>query len=223
MLNIKPTDRVLEIGSGNRPRRRSNFLCDRYIENNYERAGEENLVIDKRPFVVADGQALPFKDQSFDYVVTSHILEHVDDPKRFVAELLRVARAGYIETPSELGEKIFGWPFHKWIVRIENDTIVMRLRLAESPFNNYFHKMYQNDSLFTEFVDSHFNDFYIQYEWSDTIPLRIEEDLSVDVKFSNASHIISIHSGFKQMKIKTIRSLIDILLKFVRHFRKFER
>jgi SAM-dependent methyltransferase len=223
MLNIKQTDRVLEIGSGNRPRKRSNILCDRYIESNYERAGEENLVIDKRPFVVADGQALPFREKSFEYVITSHILEHVDDPKRFVAELTRVARAGYIETPSELGEKIFGWPFHKWIVRIENDTIVMRPRTIDSPFKNYFHQMYQNDFLFAEFIDSHFSDYYVQYEWKGTIPLRIEEDFSTDVKFSNPSQIISVGSRIKQLKITMVKFLINILLKFLRHFRKLER
>ncbi len=223
MFNIKHTDRVLEIGSGNRPRKRSNFLCDRYIESNYERAGEENLVIDKRPFVVADGVALPFKGKSFDYVITSHVLEHMNNPTQFIAELTRVAKAGYIETPSELGEKIFGWPFHKWIVRIENDTIIMRPRISDSPFKNYFHQMYQNDSLFAEFIDSHFSDYYVQYEWRETIPLRIEEDLSTDVKFSNPSHIISIESRIKQLKITTVKFLINNLLKFLRHFRKFDR
>ena len=223
MLNIKQTDRVLEIGSGNRPRKRSNFLCDRYIESNYERAGEENLVIDKRPFVVADGAALPFKDKSFDYVITSHVLEHMNNPTQFIAELTRVAKAGYIETPSELGEKIFGWPFHKWIVRIKNDTIIMRPRIADSPFKNYFHQMYQNDSLFAEFIDSHFSDYYVQYEWEETIPLRIEDDLSTDVKFSNSSQIIFVGSRIKRLKIATVKFLISILLKLLRHFRKFER
>lgn len=62
MLSIKSTDLVPEIGSGNRPRRRSNILCDKFVESNYERSHDGNVVIDKRPFIVVDGIALPFKD-----------------------------------------------------------------------------------------------------------------------------------------------------------------
>ncbi len=93
MLKIGPTDRVLEIGSGNRPRKRSNVLCDKFVADNTERSGGDNIVIDVRPFVVADGLALPFKDKSFDYVISSHILEHVDDPHGFVKELTRRRRS----------------------------------------------------------------------------------------------------------------------------------
>jgi len=106
MLNIKPGDLVLEIGSGNRPRGRSDILCDKYTEDNYERAGGQALVVDKRPFVIADGLALPFKDKSFNYVITSHILELVEDPVRFIRELTRVARSGYIENPHGAGGEV---------------------------------------------------------------------------------------------------------------------
>lgn len=222
MLNIKSTDKVLEIGSGNRPRERSDVLCDKFIDDNYQRALSENIVIDKRPFVVADGLALPFKDHSFDYVITSHILEHVDDPLKFVSELTRVASAGYIETPSELGEMLLGWPFHKWIVRLENNTIIMRRRKRDSPFGDYFHQMYQKDLLFAEFVDSHFDDFYVQYEWQGTINLRIEDDDEFFVKLNDGS----IKGDLTKSKVKTytiliIYKLLNPLLRFLRYLRRF--
>ncbi len=222
MLHIKPKDFVLEVGSGNRPRRRSNILCDKFIEDNTERSSQENIVIDHRPFVVADGLALPFKDKSFDYVVTSHILEHVEDPHKFVAELTRVAAAGYIETPSELGEKIFGWPFHRWILRLEGETIVMRPRTQEPLFGDFFHRMYAEDSLFAEFVDSHMKDFYVQYEWRGTIPLRIEHDSSSSVKLSNSAHEIRTRSRWKIIQIGLAKLFLRILLRGLRHLRKFE-
>jgi SAM-dependent methyltransferase len=222
MLNIKPTDRVLEIGSGNRPRKRSDVLCDKFIADNTQRSGGEDIIIDKRPFVVADGLALPFKDNSFDYVITSHILEHIDDPHKFASELTRVAKRGYIETPSELGEKIFGWSFHRWIVRFENDTIIMRPRLVDSPFADYFHKMYERDLRFAEFVDSHFADFYVQLEWAKRISLRIEEDTSPHVHFSNNMLIVPTHSAFKERAVAFLHPISNFLLKTIRHFRKFE-
>lgn len=41
-----------------------------------------------------DVQQLPFDDESFDIVVANHMLYHVPDPDRAVAELARVVRAG---------------------------------------------------------------------------------------------------------------------------------
>jgi ubiquinone/menaquinone biosynthesis C-methylase UbiE len=222
MLNIKPTDRVLEIGSGNRPRRRSNVLVDKFITDNTQRSSGENVLIDERPFVAADALALPFKDKSFDYVITSHILEHVDDPDKFVAELERVASRGYIETPSELSEKIFGWPFHKWTVRCEGDTIVMRKRMEDSPFGNYFHEMYAKDPLFAEFMDSHFDDFYVQYEWRDVIKVRLENEGGMKALLnSNMAHVRT-KPRWKDLAISGTRLLLLPVLKLLRHFRKFE-
>lgn len=222
MLSIKSTDRVLEIGSGNRPRRRSNVLVDKFIADNTERSGEEGVVIDERPFVVADALALPFKDKSFDYVITSHILEHVDDPEKFVAELERVAMRGYIETPSELSEKLFGWPFHKWTVRCDGDTIAMRRRTEDSPFGNYFHELYAKDPLFAEAIDSHFDDFYVQYEWRDEIKLRVEQETDRKVLPNCRMAPVSPRSAWRSLEISATRLLLRPLLKVLRHLRKFE-
>jgi ubiquinone/menaquinone biosynthesis C-methylase UbiE len=221
MLSIKSTDRVLEIGSGNRPRKRADVLCDKYLDDNVHRGVTADIVLDKRPFVVADGRALPFKDKSFDFVFTSHILEHVDDPYAFVAELARVARGGYIETPSELGEKIFGWDFHQWIVRAEGDTLVMRRRTDPSLFGSYFHDLYAQDPFFTEFVDSHFGDFYVQYEWHGSIPLRIEADTRSAVILNAPSATVTLHSPLTRGTIAVARSLLRPVLTLLRHFRKF--
>lgn len=42
--------------------------------------------------VVGDGQRLPYDDGSFDLVVCSEVLEHVDDPAAVLAEIERVGR-----------------------------------------------------------------------------------------------------------------------------------
>lgn len=49
-------------------------------------------VSDKVSFMVGDAEKLPVPDKSFDYVVSSHVLEHVPDFAKGVAELSRVAR-----------------------------------------------------------------------------------------------------------------------------------
>lgn len=52
--------------------------------------------------IVADAAALPFKDGSFDAVVTQAVLEHVENAPKVVSEICRVLKADgivYSETP----------------------------------------------------------------------------------------------------------------------------
>jgi hypothetical protein len=65
----------------------------------------------------------PFADNQFDFAICSHTLEDVRDPIRVCAELSRVARAGYVETPSRIQEQahgvvgdFVGWSHHRWLV-----------------------------------------------------------------------------------------------------------
>lgn len=55
-------------------------------------------------FIRADGRKLPFASDSFDYVHSSAVLEHVgsfEDQVMFIAELWRVARKGiFLTTPN---------------------------------------------------------------------------------------------------------------------------
>jgi SAM-dependent methyltransferase/uncharacterized protein YbaR (Trm112 family) len=120
-LKIRPTDLVLDVGSGGSPNPRANVLCDKFIADATER-NEQPIMVD-RPFVVGDAERLPFADDAFDFVICSHLLEHVADPGAVLGELQRVARRGYIETPSAEWEKVQGFPFHRWLVSLQDDTL----------------------------------------------------------------------------------------------------
>lgn len=45
-----------------------------------------------RPDVVADGCRLPFRDQTFDFVMSVHSVEHMDDTKMALLEWIRVCK-----------------------------------------------------------------------------------------------------------------------------------
>jgi 2-polyprenyl-3-methyl-5-hydroxy-6-metoxy-1,4-benzoquinol methylase len=55
--------------------------------------------------MVADGCCLPFADQSFDWVFSNAVIEHVggiEEQRKFAREISRVARCGYfVTTPNK--------------------------------------------------------------------------------------------------------------------------
>jgi SAM-dependent methyltransferase len=52
-------------------------------------------------YCVADAHALPFADASFDAARVERVMQHVEDPDKALAEMVRVVRAGGIVVASE--------------------------------------------------------------------------------------------------------------------------
>lgn len=53
--------------------------------------------------VLYDGQSLPYDNDSYDLVVSGHIIEHTDSPIKYICEIMRVINPGgflYIEFPT---------------------------------------------------------------------------------------------------------------------------
>jgi hypothetical protein len=172
-LNPPAEGLVLEIGSGDNPNPRSNVLVDRFLgSDNRERGGD--LVVD-RPFVVADAHHLPFKDGAFAYSICSHILEHMDDPVQFGKELQRVSAAGYIQSPSEIAERMFHWSFHRWYVNLVGDALVLHPRDPQEPFGELFDYMYEYNPAYYFFQRSMPDLFWVEREWHGA-------DLKVEVR-----------------------------------------
>lgn len=87
---------VLEVGCGR------GFLARKLVKSNAV-TGCDIIISDQLKnedsgvtYVEANIEKLPFKDNSFDFVVTTHTLEHVQDLPVAVAELRRVAKKGLI-------------------------------------------------------------------------------------------------------------------------------
>lgn len=54
-------------------------------------------------WVVADARRLPFRDKAFDVAFSNSVIEHIsaeDDRQAFAAEIVRVGRRYYVQTPS---------------------------------------------------------------------------------------------------------------------------
>jgi len=161
-LDISSDDWVLEIGGGQNPFIRSDVLADKFLSDNTERAG--SLIVD-RPIVICDAHYLPFVDASFDYVFCSQILEHLEKPEQFFKEIARIGKRGYIETPNEIRERLFGWPFHKWLVDKDENGLVLRKNDVDQVFGLFFHKLQLINYEFAKFCSSSFDLLNICYEW----------------------------------------------------------
>lgn len=147
---------VLDLGSGHSPHPRADILVDRTLGIDKDRAGRESDLTTGRPFVQADGCALPFKDNSFDFAVCSHVAEHVDEIDGLMGELSRVSRAGYIETPSKFAEILRPQPMHRWYVSAHQGVITFeptREGYRLGPLGRLFYSLYFYGTVHTEGKD----------------------------------------------------------------------
>jgi hypothetical protein len=115
---------VLDVGSGHNPHPRANVLVDKFFLDNEERSGQELIIPADKLFVVADACAMPFKDNAFDFVICSHVAEHIENVDDFCRELNRIAQRGYLETPSKLAETLRHAPNHRWFVSNKQGVLV---------------------------------------------------------------------------------------------------
>ena len=83
--------RVLDLGCGVRPYE-GLFSVDEYIGVDIEGGGhaEDNKYCD----IYYDGKTVPFPDSSFDIVLSTQVIEHVEDYDLYLSEAFRVLKAG---------------------------------------------------------------------------------------------------------------------------------
>ena len=100
-LDIRAGQKVLDVAAGNgnislaAARRWCDVIATDYVpallEKAYERAAAERLQIEFRE---ADAEALPFKDRSFDVVVSTFGVIFTPDHEKAATELMRVCKPG---------------------------------------------------------------------------------------------------------------------------------
>lgn len=90
---------VVDIGPGNYPFARAT-----------EFVGRQGKVRYGKPFHDLDLNCdrLPYDDQTVDFVYCRHVIEDLANPEHLLKEIRRVAKAGYIETPSPISECCHG-------------------------------------------------------------------------------------------------------------------
>ena len=104
----------MDIGCGFTANKNASVICDVQDLSNFYK--------DKK-FIKLNDKNLPFKDKEFDFVIASHVLEHVDDVDFFINELERVSSKGYIELPTILEDNLVfeNKKDHLWHMEFNDD------------------------------------------------------------------------------------------------------
>lgn len=163
---------VLEVGAGGNPYPRANVLLDA-MESTVER-NEQQLIVD-RPLVLGLCEELPFKNKAFDFIVASHVLEHTDNPEKFLSELMRVGKAGYIETPEGWFEKMCAFTYHRLEVSNANGRLLIKKKTSWKPediADLYDLKLSQNIS-WAKFLRINPDLNHMRFYWRDSIDFEI--------------------------------------------------
>jgi SAM-dependent methyltransferase len=116
--HCRDTGHVIDIGCGGAPSPVSSVLTDFFPDESIHRA---RPVVEDRPLIVCSAERMPIRDKYFDLSICSHVLEHVSDPAKAAAEIARISKKGYLETPS-YGKDVLVGTGHQHVWQVVNDN-----------------------------------------------------------------------------------------------------
>lgn len=216
--NIKPTDKVLEIGPGADPHPRSNVLLEKKFGSEDEYVSQfgntQKLVTDK-PVIFYEGDVFPFADKEFDYVICSHVLEHVENVELFLSEIFRVAGKGYFEYPLIYYDYLYNFDVHVNYLKYDQGSLKYMKKndsnLAEfKPVQEFFYQSLNNG--YDQIVRNLLPFFMEGYEWEKSFAIKrvhtIKEICLTNVTIPVLQPVKLPELTFFQLLKKMIRKLI---------------
>ena len=163
LLEKNPNWKVLDIGCGYTAHNKATVICDIQDLSNFYK--------DKK-FVKLNENVLPFENKEFDFVIASHVIEHVKDVKFFIKELERVSTKGYIELPTILEDNLVfeNKKDHLW--HMEFDDIKSQLLVSKKI--QYIEPMITVSSI-KEFSKYFRQSLVLELYWENSIEFNIVE------------------------------------------------
>jgi ubiquinone/menaquinone biosynthesis C-methylase UbiE len=180
---------ILDIGCGYNASKFANVICDVQDLSNYYQ--------DKK-FIRLKEKKLPFKDKEFDFVLASHVMEHVEDIDFFIEELERVSKKGYVELPTMLEDNLVfeNKKDHLW--HMDFDDVENKLLISKKV--QYFEPVLTVSTI-KKLNDVFRSSLVLELIWEDTINYIVNQ--STEDTFKK----ISVLNLFKKYFSKRLRML----------------
>lgn len=173
--NISNADLVLEIGPGATPHPRSDVFLEKKYDTEEEliaQSGHVGILQTEKKIVYYVGDTFPFEDKKFDYVICSHVLEHVMNPEIFIKEIMRVGKKGYIEFPTIYYEYLYNFPEHLNFL-VYNENTIKWYSKEKSSLNDFDGiQVFYRETLkrgFNNLINENDTIFIHGFEWFDKI------------------------------------------------------
>ena len=160
--------KILDIGCGYTSNKKATVIADKQDLSDFYK---------NKNFVKITDKKLPFKDNEFDFVIASHVIEHVEDFEFFIKELERISKKGYVELPSRLGDNLVfeNKNDHIWWFTyddVNNQIIASKRNQLIDPFITVSTgKIFEN--IFRE-------SFVLELAWEEKIDYRIDNKIRND-------------------------------------------
>ena len=180
---------ILDVGCGYTAHENANTVCDTQDLSNFYK--EKN-------FIKLNSKNLPFNDKEFDFVIASHVMEHVENLQFFISELERVSKRGYIEVPTKLEDNLVfeNKKDHLWHMEFDDDN----LSLIISKKKQYFEPILTVSSI--KDLNKYFkSSLVIQLYWENKIDYSIIDGENQEFKK------FSLLMFFRKFVSKKLRSL----------------
>ncbi|MDC1245767.1 methyltransferase domain-containing protein [Pelagibacteraceae bacterium] len=189
-LSLNSSWNILDIGCGYGASKYANVVCDVQDLSKY---------YPKKTFIKLNEKKLPFKDKEFDFVIASHVLEHVDDIEFFISELERVSQQGYIELPTILEDNLVFENKKDHIWHMDFDDVELKLLISRKI--QYFEPILTVSSI-KELNKIFRKSFILELYWENKIDYEVK-------KLSNENNYkISILNLLKKYFSKRLRMFL---------------
>lgn len=207
------TDLVLDLGSWNDIFPRANVIIDvNPYETRKNRYPDDEEMFTRNSWFQSDINLIEtwekFKDKQFDFVVCSHLLEDVRDPLFVCEQMIRVAKAGYIEVPTRYREcsratkydTVSGYDHHRWIIDVNDGDLNFTAKL---------HWAHTIDYLGDERRDLlRFHNFhYFGLFWDDTFSFSERCPKGEELEGANLLYL------FEKLDISSLKELDSLITK----------
>ncbi|MDA9663465.1 class I SAM-dependent methyltransferase [Candidatus Pelagibacter sp.] len=190
ILSQNPNWKILDIGCGYGANKYANVVCD---------IQDLSAVYTDKKFIQLKDKVLPFQDLEFDFVIASHVMEHVEDIKTFVNELQRISSKGYIEVPTKLEDNLVFENKKDHIWHMDFDDVENKLLISKKV--QYFNPVL-TVSIIKKLNTLFRKSLVIELLWEKEINFTLDKSENLNEKK------ISLLTLFRKFISKKIRNLI---------------